>query len=176
MPRTKIRKFQEPYEVETYLNGGLIFKDIRGAVMGGTEGGIGAGLDGLVGKTLIFTSPAVVTVTFVASSGVGGSAQPGVGKNPNPQVLLFKDLKLQIEAAAALVKVFSFGGRLVLIEATPASGIGINKDGTANTILGIDTATNSVGKFYTPPPSAVSPCWTWMGSDNNNTLYVSTWE
>jgi hypothetical protein len=176
MATNKVRKFTELFELQTFLNGGLILGKVEGAVAGGSQAGIGAGIDNLVGKTLKFLSPAVVTVTFVTADGVGGSAEPGVGTNPNKFTLLFKDIKLQVEAAIAAVKVTSFLGRIVLTEATPASGVSLDKTGTSNAQLGVDSAVNTTGKFYNPPPSAVTPCWTFAYSDGSNSHTIYTLE
>lgn len=176
MSINRVRKFTELFELETILNGGLVIGKVEGAQTGGTPAGLGPGIDGLVGKTLKFTSPSSVTVTFGTSEGTGGSAEPGVGTNPNKYVLLFKDIKKQIEAAINTVKVTNRNGRIVLIEATPASGVALDKTGTANVLLGVGTDANTVGKLYAPPPSTTVPCWTFAYVDNNGMHVVYTYE
>src|ERR1700709_2165936 len=114
MSSNRIRQFSEIFEVETFLNGGIILGQVQGAVAG--QALLKTGLYGLVGATLIFTSPSAVTVTFVASGGASASAGPTkdlIIRNPDPIVLTFDDLKLQIEAAIATVRVLSFKGSLV---------------------------------------------------------------
>lgn len=166
MAINRIRKFSEIFEAQVFLNGGLVL----------VPPGFGNGISGLVGKTLKFTSPAVVTVTFVTSNAAGGSAEPGVGTNPDKNVLFFKDLKLQIEAAIAAVKVTSQNGKLVLQEVTPASGVVLDNTGTAATLLGTDKVGSTTGKVYAPPPSAVVPCWTWASTGNDNAITIFTLE
>lgn len=176
MSVNKLRKFTEVFEAETFLNGGVLGGKVEGARDGGTPANLGVGIDGLVGKTLKFSSPSAVTVTFVAATGVGGSAEAGVGTNPNAQVLLFKDIKLQVEAAMASMRVHNMGGRLVFIEATPTSGVVIDHTGTASRLLGFDQAVDTVGKLYNAPPSTTVPCWTWAYVDGNNMHCIYTRE
>lgn len=179
MSSNRIRQFSEIFEVETFLNGGIILGQVQGAVAG--QALLKTGLYGLVGATLIFTSPSAVTVTFVASSGTGGSADPAKDvsiRNPDPSVLTFDDLKLQIEAAIATVRVLSFKGSLVLREVTPTSGVTISDTGTANAVLGAPKAASGsvVGKVYAPPPSTTAPCWTWHTINGSNAHTVFTLE
>jgi len=177
MSTNRVRKFTEVFELETFLNGGLILGQIGGAA--GSPASLLNGIYGLVGKTLKFTSPSGVTVTFAASSGTGGSADPAKAvdaRNPDPSVLVLADIKAQIEAAIATVRVSSYKGRLVLIEVTPTSGIALDKTGTANALLGVDAAVNTVGKIYAPPPSATPPCWTWHSIDGSNSHTILTLE
>lgn len=175
----RVYKFTDIFQVQTFLNGGIIAGALKGAQNGGSPAGIGSGIYGLVGATLKFTSPSAVTVTFVASDGAGGSADPALPvdqRNPNPQVLTFKDIKAQIEAAIATVRVTSYEGRLVLTEVTPTSGVALDNTGTANALLGLDNAGSTTGKVYAPPPSATPPCWTWAYSDGSNSHVVYTLE
>lgn len=175
----RVYKFTDIFELQTFLNGGLLAGAIAGAQNGGSPAGIGTGLAGLVGATLKFTSPSAVTVTFVASSGAGGSADPGLPlaqRNPNPQVLTFKDIKSQIEAAIPAVSVQTFKGRLLFIEATPASGIALDNTGTANPIFGLDQDGTTTRLFYAPPPATDAPCWTWACTDNSGSHVIYTLE
>ena len=137
------RKFREVEEVDLFLNGGLI---AAGDVVGGAEGNYG--INGLVGKTLKFTQPSAVTVTFVAS------VDP---LNPDPSRLTFKDIKAQVEAAIAAVSVRQLMRKLVLVEVTPTNGVTIDKTGTANTLLGFDKNNDTVGTKY-GPISTTAPC------------------
>lgn len=157
MPTNQIYKFKDINEAEYFLNGAVFGSEAPNKADGAP------GWD-VVGKTLIFTSPAVVTVTFTAGSGPGGR-------------LLLKDLKTQIEAVATTVLVTSLNSRLILIEKTPTSGVGINKTGTANSVLGFDSQNNTVGKYYTPPGvTAGTQQWVWSYSNNENYHVVYTWE
>ena len=83
----------------------------------------------------------------------------------------------QVEAAIPTVRVSMSGGKLQVIEVTPASGVSVSAAGTANAILGFDSSKNSVGKLYTPADvSPTAPCWTWSDTDNNGQLVIFTWE
>ena len=177
MAKNRIYKFESIDLMELFLNGALFGGPLQSAQGGGTPSNIGAGVNGLVGLTLIFTTPNV-TVTFVTSDGVGGSAQPGVGTNPDKYTLLFKDIKMQIEAASAALKVL-YDKRLVIVEAAPSGGLVMSGTGTANALLGLgkDTVTTLV---YPPISATVAagtpPCWTWAYSVNENTHVVFTLE
>ncbi len=161
MAIARVRKFTEIYEVETFLNGGIILGDVEKSGIGALPSGLSAGIDNLVGKTLHFTTPNV-TITFTAAS----PASP----NQNPNVLLFKDIKAQIEAQAAALKVRSFGKKLVIMEATPTNGLVLADDGTANPLLGFKGPITT--KVYAAPPSAVAPCWTFATVDPSNGQHV----
>lgn len=155
------RKFREVEEVDLFLNGGLI-----GAadILGGTEGNYG--IYGLVGKTLKFTQPSSVTVTFVAST------DPN---NPDPLRLTYKDIKARIETAIAAVSVQQYMRKLVLIEVTPANGVTIDKTGTANALLGFDKNHNTVGTKYGPIGGS-APCLQGMYSTNDNMHVIGVYK
>lgn len=156
MPINRVYKKTDIAELQHFLNGGIV-----GAPFPYD------GFYGLVGKTLIFTSPSAVTVTFTAS------VDPN---NPDPSKLTLKDLHDQIAAAIATVSALGQGGRLALLEFAPASGIALDKDGTANVILGFSKTEDTVGKYYAPPDSGVVPRWTWSNSVNENNHVVFTLE
>lgn len=93
----------------------------------------------LHGLTLIFTSPVVETVTFVAS--------PAGTQVPIPLTTVLAQIKAQTTGVNAQMK----EGQIVLVEATPASGVGVNKTGTANAALGLDTTAVTAGIVYNVP-------------------------
>ncbi|MHB8815791.1 MAG: hypothetical protein ACYDAE_21370 [Steroidobacteraceae bacterium] len=179
MPANKFYKFRRIEDVLNFLNGGIVGGSTnRSNAGGGVPAGNMNGIYGLVGKTLIFTSPAAATVTFVAASGAGGSAAPP-GTNPDPNTLMFKDIAAQIAAALPTVKVtLTPDQQLCILETTPAMGVAIAAAGTANSLLGFDTSAATIGKLY--PPAAVAggatPCWTWSYSGNDNMHDIYTWE
>ena len=152
------RKFHEIGEIDLFLNGGVF----AGAdVIKGTEGNYG--VYGLVGKTLKFTQPSAVTVTFVASVDPNSS---------DPERLTYKDIKAQVEAGIPAVLVQQHMRRLVLIEATPTNGVTIDKTGTANTLLGFDKNADTIGTKY-GPIGAAAPCLQNIQvSDSVNTVTV----
>jgi hypothetical protein len=176
MATNRLYKFRRLDDVTNFLNGCVIGGNINKAQGGGTPASLGAGINGLVGTTLIFTSPSAVTVTFARSDGAGGSAA-SPGTNPDPYTLLFKDIKKQIEAAATgVLVILDAEQNILIIEKTPASGVAVDKTGTANTLLGFDTATATVGHLYTPGTiSSTPPCWTWIDADNSNMWMVAVW-
>lgn len=153
MPANKIYKFKDINEMQYFLNGAIVGKDI------------GAGVEGLVGKTLTFGAPAGA-VTFVA------------GTDPvNPYLLRLKDIKAQTEASIATLKVISMDGRIAFIEATPTTGVSLSA-GDDNILLGFDKAAATVGKLYKPAgiAGAAAPQWPWAYSVNENMHLVFTWE
>lgn len=180
MPINRVYKLADIFQVQTFLNGGLIAsRPVSNTQGGGTPAGLGVGFSGLVGTTLKFVLPSAVTVTFVAANGAGGSADPVLPvaqRNPDPYTLLFQDIKKQIEAAIPAVVVTQYSQRLVLIEAAPSGGVTVDKTGTANAILGFGSAANTVGLKYAPPPSTTAPCWTWAYVDSNNQHCIFTLE
>jgi len=154
MAAFKVRKFKDPESLERFL-------------AGGEEGGMPliGGVPNLAGKTLIFTSPAPVTVTFTAG------AEPGK--------LSVAEVISQIQAAIATVQagVTSEGARLTLVEVAPANGIGIDKTGTANLLLGFDTVADTEGTYYSYDPTPTPPCFVSFVHDApSNSLVLLTWE
>jgi hypothetical protein len=118
-------------------------RDVELLLQGGVTGGAGLpalGIYGLDGLTLKFLSPSVTTVTL--------------DTNPEgaQQLLSPKEIKTQIEAAVATVRVsFIADGntnRMSIVEVTPTSGVSLDKTGTANAALGFTTAVNTVGVKY----------------------------
>jgi hypothetical protein len=119
------------------------------------------------GLTLKFKSPAVATVTFAATPA-------------SPQVPLTRaQVIAQIKAAVPALepKIMQVGDvfALVLVEATPASGVTVDKTGTANQKLGLSTAADTVGKFINPPGGA-TPYLVWLSVLDANTYVVTTEE
>lgn len=152
MPVVKLQKFNDIFEVETFLNGGLIGGDVKG------------GVTGLVGLQLTFANPAG-TVTFTTGTGT------------DPYKLSFKDIKSQIEAQVATVKVTSFGGRIVFMEATPTSGVSFPATAQqSKALLGFDADTALGGKKYQPTSAGASPNVLDVYSVNETTHVVVTWE
>jgi hypothetical protein len=110
------------------------------------QGGVLAGLDlkkgvyGLDGLTLEILSPAGGTVTFSADSN---------------NFMTFKEILDQINAVVAggwaNTRARGIGGELVLIEDSPASGVTVDKDGTANPLLGFPITADLVGQVYNAP-------------------------
>lgn len=181
MPANNIYKFPTIDMLKSFLNGAVFgnggTNTIGGSGGGSVAPGLQVGWSGLVGKTLILAAPGPAgTVTFVASNtGSGSGVAPG--KNPDPNTLLLKDIKAQVEAAIPTVRVSMSSGKLQLVEVTPANGVTVSHTGTANSILGFDSNVNSVGKLYTPAEvTPTAPCWTWSDTDNNGQLIVFTYE
>jgi hypothetical protein len=181
MPANRVRKFLRLDDLQFFLNGGIVGGTFNKSQGGGSPAPLGIGLNGLVGKTVVFTSPSAVTVTFGLSSGTYGGV-PGSnvppGTNPDPNTLIFQDIKAQIQAAIPAVLVAADAdGHLVFVEVTPASGVALSNTGTANGILGFSSTGADVGKFYSPAAVSVTPpCWVWAYSGNDNQHTIFTWE
>jgi hypothetical protein len=113
------------FEAEVFLQGGLIAgKELP---ISGGSALQKDGVWGLNGKTIILSSPAAETVTFVAS--------PAIDQAP----VTMQEIRTQIEVQTTGVVVRWFGRRLVLIEASPSSGVVID-GGTALGDLGLALA------------------------------------
>src|SRR5271154_6751948 len=135
MSINKIQKFQDISLVQYFLNGAILGSEMPKNQPPGVPGWY------IVGLTLIFTSPAAHTVTFVASA---GTLYPS-------DVLQLADVKSQIQAIMTGVNVLSINGRLTLIETTPTAGVAISASGTANSKFGFDNANATTGKVLVPP-------------------------
>lgn len=126
-------KFRDLTEMNLFLSGGLLAGSRLGADLQSTNQVVG-----LTGKTLIFTAPAAVTVTFTA------------GANPNYHTL--QEVRAQIVAAVGALSPFFYDNRLALVETTPTSGVAVTNAGTANAILGFSNT--SAGRVYNPAGGA----------------------
>jgi hypothetical protein len=158
MATNKIYKFKDVTEAQAFLNGAVIGSPVL-------ANQVLAIFRNIVGKTFKIGA---TTVTFTVS---------GSPPDADNTALTFKEVKAQIEAAVATVRVSLNEGKLVIIEATPASGVTIDKVGTANTMLGFDTKANTVGKVYNPPiiSPVTTPQWVWAETvENAHVIY--TWE
>lgn len=108
----QVRLINTAEEINIFLHGGIV---------GGTK--LGRPVFGLHNKTLIFTAPVAVTVTFNS----GGEQVP----------LALSQIIDQINAAAGLSGVArAFDGRLLLEEPTPTLGVAITSASTAAPALG----------------------------------------
>lgn len=160
----KIYKFVDIVEAQYFLNGCVVGKGPQRITQGPS------GYFGLIGKTLIFTSPSAATVTFAAAS-----AESAI----DPNILQLADIKAQIQAVIATVLVTTVNQKLAFIETTPLHGVAVSAAGTANSILGFDSGNATVGKFFAPPGAAspaVAPAWTWAYSVNENMHVIYTLE
>jgi len=116
-------------ELATQLNGGVV----GGKSITRSQGK----LQGLHGLTLIINTS---TVSFSDANGAG---IPLLGTG---------SIKALIEAAVAGVQVAYSDEKLVL---THASGVTVDKDGTANTLFGFDDSADTVGVLYAALDGAV---------------------
>ena len=157
MAVNKIYKFKDIQDAQAFLNGALFGSPVfqnRGAAI----------VRAIVGKTI---NIAGTTVTFVAAA----SAPDG-----DSSALLFKDIKAQVEATVATVRLFVSEGRIGIIQVTPTTGVTVTGTGTANSLLGFDIAASSVSKVYTPSGiTATAPCWV-NAQCMDSTHIVYTWE
>ena len=155
MAINKVYKFKDTQAAQAFLNGALFSSPVF-------ANKVVPIVRAIVGKTLKIGA---TTVTFVAA---------GTPPDGDPSALLFKDIK--VEAAVATVKLFMDEGRIGIIEATPATGVTVDKIGTSNPLLGFDTSINSVSKVYTPVSiSPTPPCWVWADALDTAPL-IYTWE
>lgn len=170
--RNRIRKFQTIDQVQAFLNGGIQGSKLTTAQSFGREPQLGPQAQGLVGATLTFTEPSSITVTFQASSISGGSANGG--NNPDPNTLLFADIKKQIEAALATVIVSMADGALLIQEVTPNHGVTIQagSGGGFATVVGtVNLNTLSFGSGGTV--DTLTLVLSWDGNANLTTTFVA---
>ena len=117
--------------------------EIQLFLVGGVAGGKSLSnqtgrIQNLHGKTLIIGSS---TITFDESA---GSAGQGGG-------LTVKEICQQISAVVTTMTPGLIGGRLSIRETTPSSGVTVDKDGTANPLLGFSSSKDSVGIVINAP-------------------------
>jgi hypothetical protein len=144
MANFRFYKFADMQAAEIFLNGGLLGTGIQTLPQGA------AGFTGLVGRTLTFTAPAG-SCTFVAGAW-----------DPAGVLLLFKEVKAQIEAALtpALIKVTQVRGSIAFAHPTFASAIvisGLAGPLEAAQFFGFDADGLSSGKKFGPPDPPVVP-------------------
>jgi hypothetical protein len=147
----KYYKVRDIAEAQNFLNG---------ALLSGKRAD--AGLP-LVGKTMTFTAPAAATCTFTAA---------GV-TDREPTLLLLKDIKAQLEAQVAGLKVYEKDGILILIETTPSAGINLT-GGTALPLLGMTAKQTKVytSGLITAPPVKPYLITCYAQNDNSHILVV----
>lgn len=159
MAKWVTNKFREIAEVNLFLNGG-----IRGGVpIDGFAQNIASGNGArmapvLVGLTLVFTTPAK-TVTFVAGADPAGR-------------LTAKEIIAQIVSGGQLAATL-FDGMLAIVQGTPTTGVVLSNTGTANALLGFDTAVVTSGKVYgTPYGNAPTAPYLGMAYSSNDNMHV----
>lgn len=168
MPVLRTHKFTDINEMEFFFQGGLLGSRTIVPIAGsGATRSPGGGIAGLVGQTLTIQAP-VASVTFVAAT-----VPPGVSRDPT--MLMFSDIKAQIEAAAATIKVVQINGRIGIIEATPTNGITLNAvNETARALLGLPN--NQAARTYKYSPLGIAVPALVQFNCLENTHIAITWE
>jgi len=110
---------------------------LRGGVVGSTPI---TGVYGLNGKTLITSKPNSKTLTFETPN------------ESSQDMLTLAEIIRQINEGLDenVVTAKALKGAIVLMEATPSTGVTVDADGTANALLGLDSTNDTVGKVHTP--------------------------
>lgn len=149
MAALKIRKFRNIETANLLLNGAI-------------EGGaIGAGVDQIVGKAITFTSPAG-TKTFTQ----GGQYQ---GR------LTFAEIKSQLEAAVANLRVLQLDGKIIFKHATAGTAVTLGAvNEAARVILGLPNNEAISGTVYAPSGGAAPRVL--QLQPQGDTIYVLTEE
>jgi hypothetical protein len=110
---------------------------LRGGISGGARVfGPAARIQNLNGATLIFLKPVAGTVTFVDTTGDGLTA-PAVAS--------------QITSVMTGLSVLWKNQCLSLVEIVPIAGVSLSKSGTANTVFGFTTASNTGNVAFNGP-------------------------
>lgn len=125
----KIRKINDLERVELLL---------RGGILGGKSLKDGP-IYNLDAKTLIFTQPEAKTITFATT--------PHSTQEP----LTLSQIITQINAGLTDPLASAIQGQLTFVEAIPDDGVTIDKAGTANKLLGLDSDDDMVGVIYNGP-------------------------
>jgi hypothetical protein len=130
-----VHRMSSATELNVFLQGGILGSTLP------TEAN--QLIDGLIGKTLVFSKPSVKTVTFAAM--------------PDPdderQLYLLEALAQIRTAFAGAVNAVSYQGRLLIVEAVPAQTVVLGGTGTANAMLGLH-ASGLTGRLYAAPGGA----------------------
>jgi hypothetical protein len=145
----RIREFNTLKDMELFL---------RGGVRGGKQ--LAGLVQNLHGKTLIFLQPSAAIVTFDETAGAAGF---GGG-------LTVQEIRNQIVAAVPAVVPFYADRVLNLVEGSPSSGVSIDKDGTANPLLGFGSGADVVGVVIAAP-GGVAPYLVETNKKANNDGY-----
>lgn len=149
-----IYKTRDINELDLFVNGGILGADTS------------KGFRGLIGTTLTFDTPPFA-VTFT---------EPVV-TDRDPNVMLFTDIKTQIEAADPNILVKQIGGRIALVEKVPTDGVQLDVAATnAKTILGFSGSKVSGGRvlrqMFAPNPPRIETIY----QTNDGTHVVVVWE
>ena len=148
-----MHKFRDLAEVQNYLNGGLLGTDVSKGVVG------------LVGETLTFTSP-VGSCTFVE------------GASPDRR-LMFADIKQQIEAAVAGIKVYQIGGQIAFIHSATPVTLPIELAAGAShakRLLGFAYDTATVGRIINDVNAVAAPRFDWWNTTEDGSHAIMIWE
>ncbi len=150
----RVRKFRDITELELFLQGAVIGKQV------------GEYIPNIVGKTLVFTQPTNTTFTFVAGTDVVKTDSKGLSR---------KEVKAQLEAGVAGLTVKFLEGRLVLIQTSPTAGQGVNiNGGSARDEIGLAENATTTGTVYNDPAGAAPKVVTiYSGNDTNHILVTS---
>ncbi len=156
MSAMKVYKFRDITEVKHFLDGGLL------------GGGVVFPAYGLVGKVITFVLPTAAACTFTAGADATGLS------------LTFKEVKTQLEAAVANLKVVNFsggvGGNIAVgfIHATLAGAVTLAAlNEPARAILGFANNAALTGKLYNPPGGAApSFIQAYAANDGSHTIYT----
>lgn len=155
MPSNKVYKFDSMDDLQWFLNGGIIGAPVDPFFVSGFP---------LAGLTLTFTSP-VDSLVFSSGSLPGG-------------LLSAADVAAQVQASITGVVARFTKGRILLVESSPTNGVALSaNDEEAKKVLGFDYKNAVTGKVYAPPGAAfAAPCWVWIGTVNESTFVLHTWE
>lgn len=149
-------KARDINELVLWLNGGIQGVDVS------------KGINGLVGKTLTFTAPAAFSVTFTAVTG---------SEYVNGTTLRYQDIKQQIEAANAAIRVTQCGGCIWLVEKSPTNGVALAAASSAvKALFGFDAEAATSGRVLKQLGSASGPRIEDVEPNLDGSYTVLVWE
>lgn len=156
MSAIKVYKFRDITEVQHKLDGGLLGGQVSFPVYG------------LVGKVITFVLPTAAACTFVAGADATGLS------------LTFKEVKTQLEAAIANLRVVNFSGGVGggiaagFIHASLGGAVTLaSLNEPARALLGFANNTALTGKLFNPPGGAApSFIQAYAANDGSHTIYT----
>ena len=171
MSAARVRKFTDIADAEFFLRGGYKTSRQIPTFAGETNRSFGGGLQGLVGLTLTFVLPTPAAWVFVP-------ATPPMGSDRDPNVLLYGDIKAQLETNITGLFVASVGGFLGFIEAIPSGGIELAAlDEPARVLLGMGSTSTAIKTAVYNAPGGGAPSFEYAYNANSAGQHVIyTWE
>lgn len=156
--RITVVKFRDLQTAQDYLNGALVC----GPPSRSATGALGLAI---AGKKLAFLTPAVVEVTFTASTGMAAEG-----------FVLARDIAAQVAAAIPGLVVRCLPEQVLIVETNPSSGVsvGVASSLDARLLFGLPSGAGDVssGRVIGPPGGPTPNLLFAYPLDSYHTLYI----